>query len=79
MAQSFQPSKEASTSRAQRSALRRSRLVTNRAQNFEEAERWDLDFWQARTPQERLSELVHLHRDVELAQAARRAQSDRQR
>lgn len=48
----------------------------NKASSFEEAERWDLEFWQRRTPQERLSALAALERDVELAQKAR-ASADR--
>jgi len=52
---------------------RRTRIVANRAQSFAEAESWDLEFWQTCTPSERLSALVHLRRDVELACAARAA------
>lgn len=55
------------------SARRRSRIVAHRAKSFAEAERWDLEYWQSRTPEERLSALVHIRHDVELAQAARRA------
>jgi len=58
----------------ERSAQRRARIVANRAHGFDEAERWDLDYWQSRTPQERLSALVHIRRDVELVQAAKRAE-----
>ena len=57
----------------ERSRERRRRMVANRAASFEEAEAWDLDFWQRRTPEERLSAFVALRRDVELAEAARRA------
>ena len=46
-------------------------MVVNRASSFEEADAWDLDYWQSRTPEERLSALVAIRRDVELAQAAR--------
>lgn len=45
--------------------------MANRASSFEEAEAWDLEFWQLRTPQERLSAFVQLRRDVELVLAAR--------
>ncbi|MCX5649171.1 MAG: hypothetical protein NTX40_08770 [Planctomycetota bacterium] len=31
---------------------------------YEDADRWDLEFWQARTPQERLSALVDIHEDI---------------
>ncbi len=46
-------------------------MVVNRAKNFDEAERWDLEFWQSRSPEERLSALVAIRRDVELVKAAR--------
>ena len=55
----------------ERSRRRRERIEVHRAASFEEAEQWDLDYWQRRTPQERLSALVAIRKDVELAQAAR--------
>ncbi len=58
-----------------RSRDRRRRLVANRAASFAEAEAWDLEFWQARTPEERLSALVAIRRDVELVEAARKKNS----
>jgi len=61
------------SNRRRRAEERRKLIVANRAQSFAGAESWDLDFWQSRTPSERLSALVHLHRDVELARAARDA------
>jgi hypothetical protein len=57
----------------ERSRERRERMVAHRAASFAEAERWDLDYWQRRSPEERLSALVAIRRDVELAQAARTA------
>jgi hypothetical protein len=42
-------------------------MKTNRARNFEEAELWDLEFWQAQTPAARLAALVAIHRDIECA------------
>ncbi len=57
----------------ERSAERRKRMVGNRAFSFEEAEVWDLEFWQKAGPEARLSALVAIHDDVELAQAARAA------
>ena len=56
-----------------RSRERRSRLIANRAANFDEADAWDLDFWQSQTPEERLSALVAIRRDVALVEAARLA------
>lgn len=56
-----------------RSQERRRRMVAHVASSFEDAEAWDLDFWQKMTPEERLSALVAIRRDVELAEAARDA------
>ena len=54
-----------------RSRERKKRIVTNRARSYEEAEQWDLDFWQAMSPEERLSALVAIRRDLELAELSR--------
>jgi len=56
-----------------RAAERRLKIVGHRAHSFEDAEHWDLDFWQSCTPQERLSAFAALRRDVELVRAARSA------
>lgn len=56
----------------ERSRRRRKRIVGHRARDHADAERWDLDFWQRRTPQERLSALVAIRRDVEMVRRARR-------
>ena len=55
----------------ERSRLRAKRMVTNRARSHDEAEMWDLDFWLSQTPQERLSALVAIRRDVEMVRKAR--------
>ena len=44
---------------------RRRRIVAHRARSFADAERWDLDYWQSMTPEDRLSALVALRRDLE--------------
>ena len=62
-----------------RSRERRERIVAHRAASFEEAEAWDLEFWQSRTPEERLSALVAIRRDVELIQAGRPSEPDESR
>lgn len=62
----------------ERSRERRRRIVVHRASGYQDAEDWDLDFWQSRTPEERLSALVAILRDVELVQAARRGASPRE-
>ncbi len=54
-----------------RSRERRRRMVGHRARSFAEAERWDLDYWQSMTPEERLSALVALRRDAEAVVAGR--------
>jgi hypothetical protein len=56
---------------AQRSRMRRGRLVAHRATSHDDAEAWDLDFWQAQSPEERLSALVALRRDFEAVDAGR--------
>lgn len=57
----------------QRSLDRRRRMVAHSARSHDEAEAWDLEFWQGRTPEERLSALVAIRRDVEMVEAARPA------
>lgn len=54
-----------------RSRERRRRIEGHRAESFEDADRWDLEYWQSKTPQERLSALVAIRRDVELVLEAR--------
>ena len=39
-------------------------MVVHRASGHEEAERWDLEFWQSQSPAVRLAALVAIHRDV---------------
>jgi hypothetical protein len=46
-------------------------MDAHRAKSFADAEAWDLDFWQRRTPEERLSALVAIHREIDLVTAAR--------
>ena len=62
-----------------RSLERRKRMVANVATSFEGAEEWDLEFWQARTPEERLSALVAIRRDVDVVEAARGRGSSEER
>ena len=57
----------------ERTAERRKRIVAHLAHSHEEAEDWDLEFWQNQTPQDRLSALVAIRRDVEMVRAARRS------
>ena len=55
----------------ERAAARRSRIIAHRAANFREAEAWDLDFWQQQSPEERLSALVAIRRDIDKVVAGR--------
>jgi hypothetical protein len=56
----------------ERSRDRRRRIVAHLASGYDDADAWDLDYWLGRTPQERLSALVAIRRDVAAAQAGRR-------
>lgn len=56
---------------AARSLLRRERIVAHRASSHADAERWDIDYWQSQTPEDRLSALVAIRRDVEAVLAGR--------
>lgn len=55
----------------ERSQERRKRIVAHSSKSHAEAEAWDLEFWQKRSPEERLSALVAIHHDVEMVEAAR--------
>jgi hypothetical protein len=48
----------------ERAAERRKRIVGHVAKDFKDAEEWDLDFWQSQTPEDRLSALAAIHRDI---------------
>lgn len=56
---------------SKRSAERRKRMVTHRACSHKDAERWDLDYWQSKTPEERLSALVAIRNDVDKVHKAK--------
>ena len=59
-----------------RGRLRRDRLVAHRASSHADAEAWDLDFWQSQTPEDRLSALIAIRRDVEAVEAGRDRRRD---
>lgn len=48
-------------------------MVVHLAKDFQDAEDWDLEYWQQKTPEERLSALVAIHRDVQKVMEARSA------
>jgi len=60
----------------QRARRRRARMVVHRAAGFQDADRWDLEFWQSRTPQDRLSALVDIHEDIAKVKGRRRGLED---
>ena len=47
-----------------RLGLRRRKIVAHRAEDFVDAERWDLEFWQQQSPAMRLSALVAIRKDI---------------
>ena len=55
----------------ERTAARRKKLVAHVSHGFAEAEQWDLDYWQRMSPEDRLSALVAIRRDVEKVLRAR--------
>ena len=57
----------------ERAEHRRRRMAVNVAHSPEEAEAWDLRFWQEAGPDARLSALVAIHEDLALVIAARTA------
>jgi len=57
--------------RAKRAEARRARISAHIASDWAEAERWDLEFWQKQSPQDRLSALVALRKDLLAIRGAR--------
>jgi len=55
----------------ERAAVRKERIVAHRAADFKDAENWDLTYWQNQTPEQRLSALVAIRRDVVKVEQAR--------
>ena len=49
----------------ERSELRKKRIVAHRARSFDDAESWDLQFWQNQSPQIRLSALISIRKDIQ--------------
>jgi hypothetical protein len=47
----------------ERSARRRRIIVGHVAKDFADAERWDLEFWQSQTPQERIDAALGIQRE----------------
>ncbi len=55
----------------ERARERRERIEVHKASSFSEAEAWDLEFWQARTPEQRLDAFMALRDDVLKVEASR--------
>jgi hypothetical protein len=55
-----------------RSEDRRKRIVAHISHSFEEAERWDLEYWQSLPPASRLAALVAIRRDIEKVKRSRK-------
>ena len=54
-----------------RAQERRDRMVGHLADSFQDADDWDLDFWQKAGAEARLSALVSLRNEVEVIRAAK--------
>lgn len=61
------------TGMEKRASRRARKMVAHISSSWEEAEKWDLEFWQSRTPEERLSALVAIREDVEAVRRGRRS------
>lgn len=57
-------SRASEASLKKRSEYRRKIIVGHRATSFKDADLWDIEFWQSRSPEERLSALVAIRNDV---------------
>ncbi|MDZ4199855.1 MAG: hypothetical protein U1E27_11300 [Kiritimatiellia bacterium] len=60
-----------------RSQARRARIVSFKASDFADAERWDLEYWQAQGPVARLVALTAIQADVLKAQKSRGVEDGR--
>jgi hypothetical protein len=56
----------------ERARERRRRMVVHVAHSHEEAEAWDLAYWQSLTPRQRMAALEALKRDAETIKQGRR-------
>ena len=57
----------------ERARLRKMRIAVHRATSFDDAEKWDLEYWQSVTPEERLEAYMAILREVALVQASRKS------
>lgn len=56
----------------ERAELRKKRIVAHCAGNFDDAERWDIEFWQNQSPDMRLSALITIRNDIRKARRGRK-------
>ena len=56
----------------ERSSLRKKKIVAHLSKSFEEAERWDLEYWQSLSPASRLSALAAIRRDIDKVKKLRK-------
>ena len=56
----------------ERSELRRTKIRSHRSSSHAEAEKWDLEFWQEQTPEDRLSALVAILQDIEKVESSKK-------
>jgi hypothetical protein len=56
----------------ERARERKRRIVAHVSHSFEEAERWDLQYWQSLPPASRLSALVAIRRDIDKVKRTRK-------
>jgi hypothetical protein len=59
------PRYNAAMSIEERSRARKTRIVAHISHSYQEAEQWDLQYWQSLPPASRLSALVAIRRDIE--------------
>ena len=57
----------------ERTRDRKKKIVAHLSHGFEEAERWDLEYWQSLSSASRLSALVAIRRDIEKIEKSRQA------
>jgi len=62
----------------ERARLRKMRMAVHRAVSFDDAELWDLEYWQSVTPKERLLAYMAIRREVALVQASRKSDDTKQ-
>ena len=60
---------------AERGRLRRLKIQTYQARNYQDAEDWDLKYWQSQGPEGRLNAYMAIRDDIEKVNQAKNAYS----